>query len=140
MSTGRWRVSGIAFVPVRAEVTVEAANEEEALVKAHAAWAANKRELIVGNSEDEAAAFDWQPTAEPAALEPQPGFIASVEYVRTAPAFAADLEGHVWTRNRSAAYVFSSVTAATILAERQAKASRGSAMVIPGGGVSEAAA
>lgn len=60
----RWRVHGYALMPVEAEVCLEAPDAKAALAKARLLWQQNKRQLIVGNSEDEGAAFDWQPTAE----------------------------------------------------------------------------
>lgn len=61
----QWRVAGFALIPVGAVAYVEAATAEEALLKAQAEWARDKRSLLVPNSEDDSAAFNWQPTAEP---------------------------------------------------------------------------
>lgn len=61
----QWRVHGYAFVPVGGVAYVEAASEKEALEKAQAEWAANKGDILIQGSEDFAAAFDWQPSAEP---------------------------------------------------------------------------
>ena len=60
----KFKVHGFCLVPVAAEIEVEASSPEQALDKAMASWAADKRALIVAGSEDECAAFDWRPTAE----------------------------------------------------------------------------
>ena len=60
----RYRVHGSCFVPMEAEVVLEAESPEQALALAHAQFKADPRLLIGSNIADEGAAFDWQPTAE----------------------------------------------------------------------------
>lgn len=60
----KYRVHGYCLIPAAAEIEVEAGSEDDALRVALAAWEADKQALIVGNSEDASAAFDWRPSAE----------------------------------------------------------------------------
>lgn len=60
----KYRVHGYCLVPCEALIEVDASSEAEALQKARLAWNANKAAVICGNSADERAACDWQPTAE----------------------------------------------------------------------------
>lgn len=53
-------------MPVGAVAYVKAATAEEALAVAQHHWQADKTALIISGSEDPSAAFDWQPSAEPA--------------------------------------------------------------------------
>lgn len=61
----RYLVSGICMVPMQAETVVDAASPEQALKIAKDQWKQDHRRLIVSGSADEAAAYDWRPTAEP---------------------------------------------------------------------------
>ena len=60
----KFKVHGFCLIPFAAEIEVDAETPKEAVAKAMEAWNADKRTLIVAGSEDEGAAFDWQPTAE----------------------------------------------------------------------------
>jgi len=52
------------MVPCEVEIQVDAADANDALRQALTAWDQDKRSLIVGNSTDQGAAYDWQPVAE----------------------------------------------------------------------------
>lgn len=56
----RWRVGGIAMVPVEVFVTVEAASEQEAIAKADQLPIHEIRQGIVGNSADECCVHDFR--------------------------------------------------------------------------------
>lgn len=60
----KYKVSGYCYVPMLAEVEVEADSITEAKVKSSVAWSENKRALIVCGTEDLNSAFGWQPIAE----------------------------------------------------------------------------
>lgn len=59
-----WLVSGYALIPVKAEVLIDAADEQQAIQKARQAWTEDKGRLLVSKSEDLACAFEWLPHAE----------------------------------------------------------------------------
>lgn len=75
----KFRVHGYAMIPVTAETTVEANSPEEAIEIAQRDFERDKIGLLVQNSEDYNAAFDWRPSAEqvmdtqPAAWSPASG-------------------------------------------------------------------
>lgn len=60
----RYRVRGIAMVPVEANAEVIASSNEEAMRLAKRLFADDPRRYIVRNSEDYSAAWDWEPDAE----------------------------------------------------------------------------
>lgn len=60
----RYNVTGICFIPMQAEIEIEAESPEEARRLAMVEWNANKDNLLVHNSQSEGEAFDWDPTAE----------------------------------------------------------------------------
>lgn len=60
----KFRVHGICFVPNEAEIIVHAKDTNGALLEALKAWRTHKSDLIVSNSSDKSAAFDWEPSAE----------------------------------------------------------------------------
>lgn len=51
--------------PMKAEIVVEAATPDDAISLAKLYWQDGPRALLVPGSEDEGAACDWQPSAEP---------------------------------------------------------------------------
>ena len=59
-----YRVHGYCMVPCEAEFLVTARDANDALRQALSAWDKDKRPMIVSNSVDEGAAYDWRPTAE----------------------------------------------------------------------------
>lgn len=61
----KYRVHGYAMIPVEAEITIEASSPEEALKLALGEFERDKIGLLIENSEDYQAAFDWQPSVDP---------------------------------------------------------------------------
>lgn len=60
----KFRIHGYAMIPIEAEIVVEADSPEKALELAQREFERDKIGLLIENSEDYQAAFDWQPTAE----------------------------------------------------------------------------
>ncbi len=63
----KYLVSGYCLVPMKAEIMVEADTPAQAMKVAKAEWKRDPRALLVAGSDDEGAACDWRPTAEPQA-------------------------------------------------------------------------
>jgi len=59
-----YRVHGICFIPAEAVFTAQARSPEEALAAARKAWDREKRNLIIGGSEDESSAHSWEPSVK----------------------------------------------------------------------------
>lgn len=67
----KFKVTGVAFVPVQIEMTIDAPTGIEAMRAGDALWAKSRRgerrDFIVANSQDDAAVADFQASgAEPA--------------------------------------------------------------------------
>ncbi len=58
----QYKLTGVAFVPVQVEMAMSASSKKAACNKAKKAFHANPKDYIVVNSEDEASAFDFEPT------------------------------------------------------------------------------
>ncbi len=54
-------------------------------------------------------------------------YLAMVRYANTEPAYAADPDGIVWTKNKAEAHRFKGGVKAMKLAKKQAKATKGTA-------------
>ncbi len=61
----KYRVHGYAMIPVEAEITVEAESPEKAMEIAQREFERDKIGLLIENSENYQAAFNWQPSVEP---------------------------------------------------------------------------
>lgn len=59
-----YRVHGYCLVPCEAEFIVDACDANEALRRALTQWDKDRRAMIVANSVDTCAAYDWRPKAE----------------------------------------------------------------------------
>jgi len=59
----KYKVSGYCFVPHEAQGIIEADSEEQAIQIAKRRFRQGPSEYLVVNSQDERAAFDWEPTA-----------------------------------------------------------------------------
>lgn len=64
MKNKKFKVSGIAFVPIEVEMEVEAIGRGEAVQVAEMEFYKNPTQYIVLNSEDLDAVHSWQPFAE----------------------------------------------------------------------------
>ena len=60
----KFNVTGYAFVPVLVQMTIEARDAKEALIRASLAFgqAERKSRFVVPGTEDESAVFDWEPS------------------------------------------------------------------------------
>jgi hypothetical protein len=66
----RYRVHGIAMIPIEAEMEIEAASPSDAIAQAQAKFRARPRDFLLYNSQDEGAAHDWRPDAVPVSNDP----------------------------------------------------------------------
>jgi hypothetical protein len=58
----QYKLTGVAFVPVQVEMIISASSKKAARNKAIKAFHGNPAAYVVPNSEEEASAFDFEPT------------------------------------------------------------------------------